>query len=118
MYTSTRALLLLKLLQVGAEPHNAMQLTAEVLTDRFRKLKSLKLRRRCERVARQLTAEDGVRGALNSFYKQWHLSQGDCTNNAEDERQRKLKETEVLPLFFWVLHVPEMLPFVWCFVVN
>jgi hypothetical protein len=72
-----------------------MQLTAEVLTDRFRKLKSLKLRRRCERVARQLTAEDGVRGALNSFYKQWHLKQGDRTSNAEAERERKLKEAEV-----------------------
>ena len=85
-----------------------MQLTAEVLTDRFRKLKSLKLRRRCERVARQLTAEDGVRGALNSFYKQWHLNQGDRTNNAEDERQRKLKETEVLPS-----PTPPPLPFFW-----
>jgi NAD-dependent oxidoreductase involved in siderophore biosynthesis len=73
-----------------------MQLTAEVLTDRFRKLKSLKLKRRCERVARQLSAEDGVRGALNSFYKQYHINQGWLGTAAELAREKKLKEAEVI----------------------
>ena len=53
----------------------AMQLDAEILTDRFRKLSSPELLAKAKAMAEVLKKEDGVKGAVNTFYRQWHVDQ-------------------------------------------
>jgi len=60
---------------VGVEPCNALSLTVEVLCDRFEELKKPKIIAKAQAMGLVLSREDGVEGAINTFYRQWEIDQ-------------------------------------------
>ena len=59
----------------GVAPCNASSLDAQVLTDRFKDLTAPEVKRKAKEVSQVLKGEDGIQGALHSFYRQWHVDQ-------------------------------------------
>uniref|UniRef100_A0A7S2RU56 Erythromycin biosynthesis protein CIII-like C-terminal domain-containing protein n=1 Tax=Rhizochromulina marina TaxID=1034831 RepID=A0A7S2RU56_9STRA len=79
---------------VGVAACPALHLTAPILVERMQQLKSLSLRQAAVRLSKKLQREDGVEGAVATFYRQIKVSLEFSKFETDMERKRKLKKTQ------------------------